>query len=184
MGTAKPSRNSSGALSLEQVCNAFDAVKPPNWTYFHDPQRTRFGEDVAYASESIRIGLRGDCDDFAVLVAGCIRAIGGACRIALTYAEHGTGHAFAEVYVGDARNTIAASQYIMRRYSVVHVFCQYDQKTAGWWLSLDWSGSNSGQYPGQDPLIDPNAALRFLYVPIHSAADFARTQRLPVPSVP
>ncbi len=195
MDAAGPSR--SGELTLTQVCNIFDAIIRPHWTYFHDPQRTRFGEDVAYASESIRVGLRGDCDDFAVLMAACIRAIGGACRIALVH-DGARGHAFAEVYVGDIQSANKAADYILRRYAKHYrvgnseyfipnrVFFDLDGG-GGCWLALDWSGtppSWSDAFPGRTPLISPSTAKKVVYVPLFSFWAVLQGASLPTPSVP
>jgi len=182
MDAAKPSP--SGTLSITQICNIFDAIILPHWTYFHDPYRTRMGDSVTAASDSIKIGLRGDCDDFAVLMAACIRAIGGACRVVIANDESG-GHAFAEVYVGGAVSARKVFGYIMGRYGMFHVFLDFDG--AGWWLSLDWSGTPptwADAYPGRNPLIEPRKATSILYVPIYSLAAVSQGYPLPVPVVP
>lgn len=183
MNAAKPSP--SGALTITQVCNIFDAVILPHWTYFHDPYRTRMSESVTAASDSIRIGLRGDCDDFAVLMASCIRAIGGACRIALVNGEQG-GHAFAEVYVGDERSARNVREYIVRRYGAGYVY--FDPGAPGtYWLTLDWSGTAprwADAYPGRPPLVRLATATKVLYVPILSYAAAIAGYPWPVPSVP
>ena len=44
-----------------------------NWVYVNDPAGTDY---YAKASESLRL-LRGDCDDYAILMASLIESIGG-----------------------------------------------------------------------------------------------------------
>lgn len=60
------------------------------WQYVNDPK----GEDYyAKASESVKL-LSGDCDDYSILMAACIRAIGGEVRLVRTM-----NHLYPEVKV-------------------------------------------------------------------------------------
>jgi uncharacterized small protein (DUF1192 family) len=71
------------------------------WSYVNDPVVTRDTESDYYspADRTIALGLAGDCDDFAVLMAACIEAVGGRARI--LYGSCGDGaHAWCESYIG------------------------------------------------------------------------------------
>ena len=64
---------SPGPFNAGQICEIFDYCFK-NWKYVNDPTGAEY---VASASESIEGNLAGDCDDFAILIASCIMAIGG-----------------------------------------------------------------------------------------------------------
>jgi len=93
-----------GGYSIDQICAIYDYMFS-GWQYVNDPSG---GDYINYANESIRVGERtgcagaGDCDDFAVLMASLIGAIGGTTRIITTRGSDGS-HAYAEVYVGSGR---------------------------------------------------------------------------------
>ena len=167
------------------MCDIFDAIRRPHWTYYRDPSSSRLGDLVAFASESIRIGLRGDCDDFAVLMAALIRAIGGACRVALVYPETGAAHALAEVYAGDERNAYLIRDHIRKRYGTDYVY--FDPGVPGtYWLTLDWGGTPPhyvDSFPGQIPIERLATARKVLYVPILSYTEAIRGV-WPVPTTP
>ena len=60
------------------------------------------------------MGLRGDCDDYAVLLAALIKDIGGSPRIVVTH-----NHAYAEVYLckeEDTKTLQGFVDYIGERY--------------------------------------------------------------------
>lgn len=164
------------------MCQIFDALHPPSWTYVADPAGF-LGDYVAKASESIRIGLRGDCDDFAVLMATAIRAIGGACRIFIVQGKLG-GHAIAEVYIGkddaEARDCL---MYVSVRYNVFlgNLWIDRDQ---GYWLLLDWDFSAKNPHPGQPLVIPPDEIVSFFYIPVLSFDELALTGSLTAPSAP
>ncbi len=178
MQIAKPAL--SNVITIGQVCDIFDAVTLPHWTYFPDPYGTC--DTIAKASESIALALKGDCDDFAVVVAACIRAIGGAYRILLVYAGS-KSHAYAEVFIGDQSSAERIGGYIVDRYHVLDVRAHIDDDD-GYWLPLDWAGTPprwADAYPGHEPSIDRSAAEKSITVPIYSAAEGVA---LPVPTVP
>ncbi len=183
MQIAKPAL--SNTITIAQICDIFDAVRPPHWSYFPDP----YGlfDTIAKASDSISLGLKGDCDDFAVLVASCIRAIGGACRIFVVEGSP-SGHAFAAVFVGDSASGNKIGEYIRQRYKVVRdpIYGRFAEGE-GWWLPLDWGGTPpdwTDAYPGRQPVLDPDTASHAFSVPGFSlAARFARVP-LPIPVIP
>ena len=82
----------------------------------------------------------GDCDDFAILMAAVIEAIGGTSRIVL--ARH---HAYTEVYLGlrDKPCTLRLIKDIQDRYAgpQINYHVDWDGEV---WLNLDWTA----KYPG------------------------------------
>ena len=100
-----------GLISDTRVLQYFSIFKEvkSRWVYVYDPM----GEDFySSASENI-INLahndrfKGDCDDYSIMIAACIRAIGGEVRLVRTRVmqRNGTsiGHMYPEVKVGDKK---------------------------------------------------------------------------------
>jgi len=132
---------SEGEFNIGQVCDIWDYCKE-KWAYVDDPA-TSF---ISSASNTIRIGFKGDCDDFAVVNSALILGIGGRVRINVAYNDDG-GHAFTEVNVGDS-NIDAIQAYINYRYKKrlkQKVKINYRVSSDGnKWLNLDWFS----EYPG------------------------------------
>lgn len=78
-------------FTLVQSFSIFKEINS-HWTYVSD---VKGGEYFAHPSESIEL-MAGDCDDHAVLMAACIKAIGGTARLVRT-----EGHVYPELRVGD-----------------------------------------------------------------------------------
>lgn len=80
-----------------------------NWQYVYDP----IGEEYfAKASESIKT-LAGDCDDHAILMAACIKAIGGKAR--LVHSQNNTeGHLYPELLIGKKKD-LDNINYLIRK---------------------------------------------------------------------
>lgn len=107
-----------------------------NWKYVNDPQVIR-GNYYSPADRTIALGLVGDCDDFATLMASTVEAIGGRARVVHGVCAEG-GHAWAELYIGNAavwNDTISvlAQHYPGRQLSYIR-----PQNANDYWLSLDW----------------------------------------------
>ncbi|HBX51671.1 MAG: hypothetical protein A2W98_05780 [Bacteroidetes bacterium GWF2_33_38] len=135
---------SAGNFNLGQVCDIFDYCYN-NWKYVNDPQTTNY---VEYASTTLKNGLNGDCDDFAVLICSMVLSIGGEARINYAYNSQ-SGHAFTEVNIGytDIKNV---ENYIFKRYKNIYknsgVWSRADGN-GNKWLNLDWFGKHpGGQY--------------------------------------
>lgn len=132
-----------GGFNLGQVCDIFDYCYK-NWKYVNDSQEESV---IEMASKTLKNGLNGDCDDFAVLVASMILSIGGEARISCAY-QANTGHAFAEVNIGKS-DLAAVQEYIKKRYGR-----KYSGQThfrtdpdGTHWLNLDWWARHpGGQY--------------------------------------
>lgn len=140
-----------GTYSYDQIFAIYDQLYN-NWKYVNDPNGFDY---FARASETINVNLTGDCDDFAVLMAALITAIGGNTRVSLAY-NATAGHAFTEVYIGKVSEGApqAALQSINRHYrglfyslfgirAIDTVWYRQDSG-GGAWLNLDWWS----KYPG------------------------------------
>lgn len=135
-------RSHGGLFNAAQVCDLWETVYS-RWTYVEDPQGTEY---YSPASRTITLGLKGDCDDFAIVVASMIESVGGDARI--VYTRNGTeGHAYPEVFIGTTQEeyeTVAG--YIRERYDAEKVSCHItrDGNTTRYWLNLDWWSRNPG----------------------------------------
>lgn len=128
-----------GAFNFKQVCEIFNYCYK-NWSYVNDPKNDEY---VARASESIASSLSGDCDDFAILMASCIIAVGGDIAITSAY-NSDSGHAYTELNITDMDiNEITETLKEMYPHiSLDEVVTRTDQY--GVWLNLDWQAN----YPG------------------------------------
>ena len=131
-----------GTVNLAQICDLWETVYT-RWTYVDDPN----GEDYfSPASRTIAIGFKGDCDDFAIVVAAMIESIGGNARI-VTAQNSTYGHAYPEVYIGNTPEEFeAAAAYIRERYHVTDVGCHITtgEDATRYWLNLDWWSTHPG----------------------------------------
>jgi transglutaminase-like putative cysteine protease len=123
------------------LIQAFSIFKVINgtWIYVSDPKG---GEYFAKASESVDL-LAGDCDDHAILMAACIKAIGGDVRLVRT-----TGHIYPEMKVGDAKAMERAATLIRKELfpdQAGHAALFYHTDAKGErWINLDYTRN----YPG------------------------------------
>jgi len=140
-----------GPYSVAQICAIWYHLKE-NWRYVNDP---RSKEYLAPASETIKVGLAGDCDDFAILMASLIEAIGGSARVVIAQGKSGA-HAYCEVYMASNEqgsqvviNSIATRDFFKKLFSELrivsnHRFHYHKDSAGGCWLNLDWGAD----YPG------------------------------------
>ena len=93
MATTKHFRNLKGYSDYRTIIQCFAVFKEINsrWNYVHDPKE---GDYIATATESLMY-FSGDCDDHSILMAACVRAIGGTPRLI-----HTKGHIYPEILIG------------------------------------------------------------------------------------
>jgi transglutaminase-like putative cysteine protease len=129
-----------------KLVQAFSIFKVINnaWIYVSDPADAEY---FAKASESVPL-LAGDCDDHAVLMASCIKAIGGKVRLVRT-----TGHIYPEMCVGDA-NGMQRAAWLIRdvlfpdEAGTANLYYHTDAN-GDRWINLDYTRN----YPG-GPVMD------------------------------
>lgn len=108
-----------------------------HFKYVPDPKRDEY---FATPRETILNGLGGDCDDHAILMASCMRAIGGITRIVII-----KGHAYPELYCGDKKAFEEMKSAIVQLFSDTPVTQIYFHEYEGeYWINLDYSAL----YPG------------------------------------
>lgn len=109
------------------------------WNYVNDPKGREY---IAYASESLQ-HFSGDCDDHAILMAACIRAIGGTPRLI-----HTGGHLYPEMLVGNKAD-LETANYLIKEVLFVNesrgkeIHYHIDER-GQIWLNLDYTA----MYPG------------------------------------
>ena len=126
--------NAAGSRQLVLV----HAAIASNWKYVSDPA-VSWQDYTSPARRSLALGLAGDCDDYATVMASCIVAVGGKARIV-----HGikgrSGHAWAEVWVGSgpAADTVLAAVARAAGRSASGLAVSHDRESGERWLVLDW----------------------------------------------
>ena len=137
---AEIASQSAGNFNIGQVCDIFDYCYN-NWKYVNDPN-DRGSDYYQKASNTIKNGLTGDCDDFAILMASMLLSVGGDVRVNCAYTKN-NGHAFTELNLGKTDIKVFAD-YIRARYDVTgSVWYRKDSEGNGW-LNLDWQAKHPG----------------------------------------
>ena len=108
-----------------------------SWKYVSDPA-VSWSDYASPARRTLAVGLAGDCDDFAIIVASSLQAVGGRTRIVHGFTQR-SGHAWAEFWLGDGERGRAALSRAARiagrpAWTPAH---STDSK-GGVWLVLDW----------------------------------------------
>ena len=109
------------------------------WNYVNDPKGQEY---IARATESL-IHFSGDCDDHAILMAACIRAIGGTPRLI-----HTGGHIYPEMLIGK-KSELEAANYLIKEVLFIEesrgkeIHYHIDER-GQIWLNLDYTA----RYPG------------------------------------
>ncbi len=141
MATTKHFSNTKGYSDYRVVIQCFAVFKEINsrWNYVSDPK----GKDyIAKASESL-LYLSGDCDDHSILMAACVKSIGGTPRLI-----HTDGHIYPEILIG-SRKDFEKVNYLIKK---VLFATESNGKTLHYhidernqiWLNLDYTA----HYPG------------------------------------
>ncbi|MBK8340744.1 MAG: transglutaminase family protein [Flavobacteriales bacterium] len=125
-------------VTMVQAFSVFKVING-SWNYVND---AKGGEYFAHASESVEL-MAGDCDDHAVLMAACVKAIGGEVRLVRT-----EGHLYPEMLIGDAK-AMERAAYLVRNVlfsdQVGSAPLHYHTDAQGQrWINLDYTRN----YPG------------------------------------
>ena len=134
-------RDVKGFQKQRQIIQCFSVFKDirNRWTYVNDPHNAEY---IASADESLQ-HFAGDCDDHAILMAACIRAVGGTPRII-----HTGGHLYPEMLVG-TKAELEIANFLIKD----HLFANesrgrevhyHEDEYGQIWLNLDYTAT----YPG------------------------------------
>src|SRR5208283_780719 len=137
--------SSSGNYNTAQIGDVWQSIFN-QWTYVSDPPTFDY---FTPASDSITSGLKGNCEDYAILNAAVIESIGGSSRVVTACAPGGSPcHAYAEVALAKTQSDLqAAANYICSRYHCEKIYYHIESDNQGnteYWLNLDWQAN----YPG------------------------------------
>lgn len=130
-----------GRDSLRVLIQSFAVFKKirTNWNYISDPAKEEY---FAKASETVKL-LAGDCDDYSIVIAGCIKSIGGQCRLLCV-----NGHIYPELLIGSRSlfNKVAPliTQTLFSRESKGQNLNYHEDEKGNIWLNLDYTA----YYPG------------------------------------
>lgn len=141
MATTKDFKGIRGYSNYRTIIQCFAVFKEINsrWNYVSDPK----GKDyIAKASESLRY-FSGDCDDHSILMAACVKSIGGTPRLI-----HTGGHIYPEILIG-SKADLETINYLIKKVLFVSESkgnqIHYHQDERGQiWLNLDYTAT----YPG------------------------------------
>lgn len=141
MAVNKHFKDVKGFSDYRVVIQCFAIFKEINnrWNYVSDPKD---GDYIASASESLNY-LSGDCDDHSILMAACIRAIGGTPRLI-----HTKGHIYPEILIGSMNNLETVNFLIKNKLFAKESYGKQlhyhiDERNQIW-LNLDYTA----KYPG------------------------------------
>ena len=139
--TAKHFKNEKKSGNFRVMIQCFAVFKEirNNWNYVNDPKGSEY---IAAATESLQ-HFSGDCDDHAILMAACIKAIGGTPRII-----HTGGHLYPEMLIGSQKDLEIATYYIkevlfIKESQSQQIHYHIDER-GQIWLNLDYTAT----YPG------------------------------------
>jgi hypothetical protein len=141
MATTKHFKGIKGYNDYFTIIQCFAVFKEINsrWNYVSDPKGKEY---IAKATESLRY-LSGDCDDHSILMAACIRSIGGTPRLI-----HTDGHIYPEILIGSKKD-FEAINYLIKKELFVNeskgkaIYYHIDER-GQIWLNLDYTA----HYPG------------------------------------
>ena len=141
MATTKYFSNTKGYNEYRTIIQCFAVFKEINsrWNYVSDPK----GKDyIATASESLKY-LSGDCDDHSILMAACVKSIGGVPRLI-----HTDGHIYPEILIGTKKdfetiNYLIKKVLFEKQSKGENIHYHIDER-GQIWLNLDYTAN----YPG------------------------------------
>ena len=141
MATTKNFRNVKGHNQYRVIMQCFAVFKEikNNWNYVNDPKGQEY---IAAASETVE-HFSGDCDDHAILMAACIRAVGGTPRLI-----HTGGHIYPEMLIGNKKDLEAINylikEVLFKQESKGKEIHYHIDERGQIWLNLDYTA----RYPG------------------------------------
>ena len=141
MATTNSFSDVRGYSEYRTIIQCFAVFKEINsrWHYVSDPK----GKDyIATASESL-LYLSGDCDDHSVLMAACVKSIGGIPRLI-----HTDGHIYPEILIGTKKDfetiNYLIKEVLFKKESKGENIHYHIDERGQIWLNLDYTA----HYPG------------------------------------
>ncbi len=136
-----------------QYFSIFKEIKS-NWIYVYDPLEEEYFSNASNTIELLRFNgkFKGDCDDYSILMAACIRAVGGEVRLIRTEVMQPDGstigHLYPEVKIGDKKE-LESVAYLLKSVlfpkEIKDNPIRYYHDPKGFiWLNFDYNDN----YPG------------------------------------
>jgi hypothetical protein len=124
-----------------------------NWVYVYDPVNEDYYSSASNTIKQLQDDgkFKGDCDDYSIMMAACIKAIGGEVRLVRTVVVQGdrsVGHMYPEVKFGDTKDLESVAYLIKNVYFTEEsrgksIYYYVDSKGFVW-LNFDYND----RYPG------------------------------------
>lgn len=141
LATTKHFKDVKGYQQQRKMIQCFAVFKEirNRWNYVNDPKGREY---IAHATESLQ-HFSGDCDDHAILMSACIRAIGGTPRII-----HTGGHLYPEMLIG-TKADLEIANYLIKELLFVNesrgkeIHYHIDERNQVW-LNLDYTATFPG----------------------------------------
>lgn len=123
------------------------------WKYVYDPLNEDYYSSASNTLDQLQYDnyFKGDCDDYSIMMAACIKSIGGEVRLVRTVVTQNgkeIGHMYPEVKFGDSKD-LETVVYLIKNVFFVNeakdksIFYYKDSKGFVW-LNFDYNDS----YPG------------------------------------
>ncbi len=139
-------RNIKGYPEYRTIIQCFAVFKEinTNWNYVSDPKNRDY---IASARESLKY-FSGDCDDHSILMAACVKSIGGTPRLIYT-----NKHIYPEILIGSLQdlekvNFLIRNKLFEKESKDKPIHYHIDERGQVW-LNLDYTAT----YPG-GPYLD------------------------------
>jgi len=144
-----------GAYNINQISKIYDSLAGSSgWFYYNKPIdmfNYQSASKTLVLGKALKTIGAGDCNDFAILMSSLIQSISGSTRINLSFdSKNNTGHAYAEVYLGEKGDPQLNStlKWLQEEYYPNNITgVRYTGNEA--WLNLDWGKDiTTSAYPG------------------------------------
>jgi PKD repeat protein len=153
---------SSGSRTIDQTCDIYNYLTR-HWTYIEGAKNETY-DSLFNASTILGLKNKGDCNDFAILMASMVESIGGTTRIVLARGPE-SSHAYAEVYLGnvltDNKTVTQIVNWLKEKYNKKDITTTKNLSSGDVWLNLDW-GKNiflAADCPGGSPVFSAKESI-------------------------
>ncbi len=120
-----------------------------HWNYVHDPESEEYFAKASETIGNVKDGkYSGDCDDHAIMMCACIKAIGGKTRLVRSQCTSNgktTGHLYPILYLGDKLKASKVDYILKDLYrNDVHFLWEEKDGEKVYWLNFDYSENHAG----------------------------------------
>ena len=148
-------KSASPDLKILHAFSIFKEVKS-RWNYTYDPLNEDYFAKASSSLKSLELDddLEGDCDDYSILMAGLIKAIGGEVQLVRTIIKQKDGleigHIYPELNIGDENDleiyTNLIKTHLFPKESLKKPIYYYKDHDGIIWLNMDYNDDYPGAY--------------------------------------